>query len=325
MPGQATSSRPEQATRRVFMAHTQSWTHGQLIRSGAIEDPRIELIGDRGEADPCESLKTYVFARGALSDFSPSQEDYRFPWLPGIYASLPALRCRGSLEISTSLSSMLRPRVYRTRSRHCEARSRSFPGASWARFRIARFERGWPPWRIHGARTSIPRNGATRFGGPGRPTCNRTEGGLLGVRAGEGRSVGLWSFRADPVLHHPAYFEALQTGGFPVTPPGECLPPGFLDWSSCSRRIADSQVSSLPSVLREREDEAERELERKARSTWGCFLSPGRHGSVCAAHFSENRGRGQILPLAFADPRSFRHGVRRAKGPIREAPCPHAR
>jgi hypothetical protein len=68
-------------------------------------------------------------------------------------------------------------------------------------------------------------------------------------------------------------FEAMRVGRCPVIVSDDWLAPPFVDWSSCSVRIAERDLPRLPDILREREPDA-RALGVRARSVWEQRYSP---------------------------------------------------
>ena len=68
-------------------------------------------------------------------------------------------------------------------------------------------------------------------------------------------------------------FEAMRAGRAPVVVSDDWLPPAFIDWDSCSIRIREAEIESLPMILREREPEAEG-LGVRAREVWERRFAP---------------------------------------------------
>jgi hypothetical protein len=70
-------------------------------------------------------------------------------------------------------------------------------------------------------------------------------------------------------------FEAMQVGRCPVIVSDRWRPPPYVDWEKCSIRVSESEVATLPSLLRQREHEAEA-LGAEARKAWERYFSPER-------------------------------------------------
>jgi hypothetical protein len=68
-------------------------------------------------------------------------------------------------------------------------------------------------------------------------------------------------------------FEAMRVGRCPVIVSDDWLAPPFVDWGSCSVRIAERDLPRLPDILREREPDA-RKLGARARAVWERRYSP---------------------------------------------------
>jgi hypothetical protein len=98
------------------------------------------------------------------------------------------------------------------------------------------------------------------------------------AQAGYAASLGRSSFVVCPRgrgLSSMRIFEAMQVGRCPVIVSDGWLEPPFADWSACSIRIAESDVKSLPEILRARRDEASI-LGEAARRIWEDLFSPRR-------------------------------------------------
>lgn len=78
------------------------------------------------------------------------------------------------------------------------------------------------------------------------------------------RGVGPSSYRL---------FETMQIGRVPVIIADEWMAPDFVDWSSCSIRVAEADVASIPEILRVHRDSG-RELARNAQEVWRKYFSP---------------------------------------------------
>jgi Exostosin family len=70
-------------------------------------------------------------------------------------------------------------------------------------------------------------------------------------------------------------FEAMQAGRCPVVISDEWMPPPFVDWSTCSIRIAEKDVGRLPQILRSHRGQAAG-LGEAARCAWDEHFSPAR-------------------------------------------------
>jgi hypothetical protein len=100
-------------------------------------------------------------------------------------------------------------------------------------------------------------------------------------------------------------FEAMLLGRAPVIVADGWVPPSGPDWDSFSIRVAESNVSSIPALLRERAGEAAA-MGRAARDAWRNWFSP---------EVSFHRVVESLLELdALAD---------RRRGPARLAPWMH--
>ncbi|MEM9258358.1 MAG: exostosin family protein, partial [Bacteroidota bacterium] len=62
-------------------------------------------------------------------------------------------------------------------------------------------------------------------------------------------------------------FESMRAGRAPVIISDAWEPPPFIDWASCSLRIPESEVATLPIILREHADKAI-SMGLKARQEW---------------------------------------------------------
>jgi hypothetical protein len=68
-------------------------------------------------------------------------------------------------------------------------------------------------------------------------------------------------------------FEAMRAGRCPVIIADDWMAPLFVDWQSCSVRVAEADIARLPAVLREREGEAG-DLGRASREIWERWFAP---------------------------------------------------
>ena len=75
----------------------------------------------------------------------------------------------------------------------------------------------------------------------------------------------------SPVTHR--LFETMRAGRVPVILSDSWRPPPLVDWDAFSIRIPEADARHLPSILREREQEAP-ELGRRAREVWEARFSP---------------------------------------------------
>ena len=118
-------------------------------------------------------------------------------------------------------------------------------------------------------------------------------------------------------------FESMRVARCPVIVADEWLPPPFVDWDSCSIRVAERDLNHLPAILREREGEAEA-LGRRARIVWEQRYSPagmlGTLAESCLDIATEDRSVGGRLRMAarvgfsVQTARKVGHPVRRAVG-----------
>lgn len=314
----------------VYLADSFPWLSRQLL-SGQPPDPRqAEIVPSREDADLIIYPKTdkeQVDVRDRLRDFSPrellrtcvfSQLDEPFPWAPGVYASVPArLAKRGGfvggfyvaqhhhedhgladdLETARALEPDLLWSFAGTAMNHPvreglmslqDERALVRDTRSWSE----RVRWNWDTEHREEAREAFS-SYAELLGRSKFVLCPRGRGPA---------SIRL--------------FEALRVGRAPVVLSDDWLPPPFVDWGSCSVRVAEKDVSRLPDLLRERESEA-RKLGERARKAWERWYAPERQlstlvqGCLLAARSAPNRPF--LLAKASLRRDAVRRGARRVK------------
>lgn len=90
------------------------------------------------------------------------------------------------------------------------------------------------------------------------------------------RSIGDSAFVLSPRGGGPAsfrLFESLMLGRPPVIVSDEWVPPAGPDWETCSVRVAEREVASIPALLAERAPEAEA-MGAAAREVWLDWFAP---------------------------------------------------
>jgi exostosin family protein len=319
-------------SQNVYLANSYPWLSRQL-RAGEPPDSAIAVMVDSPrEADVIIYPKTDLNEEGAsdrLLDFSPSelqrtcvfsQLDEPFPWAPGMYASLSARYAKRGftggfyvaqhhndaggitkeLEAARELEPDLLWSFVGTISNH-PVRA-GLLNISDERC-VVRDSQRWSDSIRWGWKTDYREEAIKAFSG---------FAGLLGRSkfAVCPRGRGAASIRL---------FEALRVGRTPVIVSDEWLPPPFVDWGSCSIRVAEQDVGLLPEILREREGEAE-EMGERARAVWERRFSPQRQlGTLvegCLLAADSAPARATILVRACFRRQSIRRGLRRAKEKI---------
>jgi Exostosin family len=109
------------------------------------------------------------------------------------------------------------------------------------------------------------------------------------------RGGGVSSFRL---------FETMMLGRVPVVVSDQLVLPDGPDWESCSLRVAESEVDSIPALLAAREREAAA-MGEAARAVWLDWFSPevGFHRTVercldLATYAAQRRGLRRLTPFA---------------------------
>ncbi|MDQ6946149.1 MAG: glycosyltransferase family 47 protein [Actinomycetota bacterium] len=213
-----------------------------------------------------------------LSDYRAlylfSQADHPIPWAPGVFASLPHHRARahfaggfyalpGYFEDPAGSSALIEgistepdllwsfvgsistyPSVRAQLLRLRDDRGLAVNSATWGEVR----------WKAAGQGALDRRDAIKSY----VASLARSKFVLAP------RGVGASSVRL---------FEAMQAGRVPVIISDDWLPPALVDWGNCSIRVPESDISSIPMILREREADA-RCLGDRARYEWESNFSP---------------------------------------------------
>lgn len=314
----------------VYLADSHPWLSRQLL-AGQPPDPALAVMVDaRSEAELIILPKTdkeQPDAGDGLRDFGRrellrtcvfSQLDEPFPWAPGVYASIPAGHAaRGGftggfyvaqhhheeggladdLEAARGLDRDLLWSFAGTASNHPV---RAALIALEDERAVVRDTQSWSERVRWNWKTEHREEARAAFSGYAE---------LLGrskfVLCPRGRGAG--SIRL---------FEAMRVGRAPVVVSDDWLAPPFVDWESCSVRVAERDVARLPDLLREREAEAD-ELGRRARAAWERWYAPERQLSTlvagCLRAAESAPSRPLLLARACARRESLRRGLRRAK------------
>jgi hypothetical protein len=314
-------------TTNVYLADSFPWLSRQLL-TGQSPDARLAvMVPARSEADLIVYPKTdkeQVDAGDRLRDFSPSellrtcvfsQLDEPFPWAPGVYASVPARYAKhggftggfyvaqhhheeGGLADDLEEARSLRPDllwsfvgtagnhpVRQRLMRLADERSLVRDTRSWSE----RVRWNWKTEHRDEAR-KVFSGYAEQLGRSQFVVCPR------------GRGAG--SIRL---------FEALRVGRAPVIISDDWLAPPFVDWGSCSVRVAERDVGRLPQLLREREPEAA-ELGERARMVWERWYAPERQLSTlvasCLLAAESAPSRPLLVARASLRPRTLRRSLR---------------
>ncbi len=315
----------------VHLANTHRWLYEQLTELADL-DLATAFVERRRDADviiyprppwpdpgapesvrsfrPSELARCYVF----------SQDDEPFPWAPGMYASLPASHARPGMTGGFYVAPNHRGGDMLTED--LEAARAVEPDLLWsfvgtianapARMRLADLE-DRDALVIDTQRFSDEIRWDVTPGSPERRAAHagyaQSLGRSLFVACPRGRGAG--SMRL---------FEAMQAGRCPVIISDGWLEPPFVDWASCSIRVAESQIAELPALLRARRDEGEA-LGRAAREAWEEYFSPQRQlrtlTQAAALVSSSPANRLRDLGEAVARVQTARHVVRRTRISIR--------
>ena len=269
----------------VRLIRSYQWLHDRLMQDAAPpssyrwadprEDPDVGIFLVPMSADhtaperlrtlrPKDYRQLYIF----------SQADNPVPWAPGIFTSLPAARATpafaggfyvlpGYYDEPGGVGEMLDqiggetdklwsflgtvsncPRVRRPIMALADNRGLAQESARWNQVR----------WSLEGEGEHRRLAAVRDF------VCSVARAKFVVAP----RGVGPSSMRL---------FEAMRAGRVPVIISDDWLPPPFVDWATCSVRIPEAQIDHLPSILREREDEAV-QLGGRARAAWEAHFSP---------------------------------------------------
>jgi hypothetical protein len=316
-------------SKTVYFADSFPWLTRQL-RGCDPPDPGLAvMVGSRSEAEVIIFPKTdkrEPDPGDRLRDLTPrelmrtcvfSQLDEPFPWAPGMYASLSAGHSKrgfvggfyvaqhhleeggigDELErvratepnllwsfMGTASNHPVRGRLFELHDDLSEVRDTQ----RWS----DTIRRGWKTQHRDEARTAF--SGYAELVGRSRfVVCPRGRGAS---------SIRL--------------FEALQVGRPPVIVSDDWLPPPFVDWETCSVRIAEQDLDRLPQVLREREAEAG-VLGERAREVWERYFAPRRQLSTlvagCLLATETAPPRPWLLAQACLRRQALRRGLRRIR------------
>jgi hypothetical protein len=317
-------------SKTIYLADSYPWLSRQLRGGQAPPQEVAELVGSRAEADLILFPKTdkeQPEATDRLRDLKPaelartcvfSQLDEPFPWAPGMYASVPAGYARRGGFVGG----------FYVAQHHTEA------GGLGDDLEAAR---GLEPdllWSFVGTVSNHPTRARLLELGDERSVVSDTRDWSDRVRwswngehreearavfSGYAELLGRSRFVVCPRGRGAGsirLFEAMRVGRAPVIVSDDWLPPPSVDWPSCSIRIAERDVATLPDVLREREPEASR-LGAAARSVWEDRFSPERQlatlieGCLLAAESAPPRPT--LVARACLRRQALRRGLRRAK------------
>jgi hypothetical protein len=272
----------------LYLANSHRWLHDQLTNTAELDADLRFVEGrraadiilytvppwpDPGAPEPLTSFR----ARDLLRVFVFSQEDVPLPWAPGMYASLESSRIgygqtggfyiannhdgdaglSNDLETARGADADLLWSFIGTLSNHP------------VRTRLATLERGEDAVvRDTQGYSDVVRWDWSEGAKPAKRQAHAEFAALIGrsrfVVCPRGRGAG--SIRL---------FEAMQAGRCPVIISDAWVEPPFVDWGSCSLRIAEADVEALPTFLRGRASESAR-LGAAAREAWENHYSAGR-------------------------------------------------
>jgi hypothetical protein len=325
----------------VYLAHSYSWVHGRLTDDPVLDEGVASLVDSsraadlivfpqppRPDPDARDTLRS-LGPRELLRTFVYSQLDDPFPWAPGIYVSLPAARSSnayaGGFYVvhhhggSSGLSEEL------------DAAQAIDPDLLWS---------------FMGTVSSHPVRRRLAAVGDERGLVEDTQAWSDRVRWGwesKYRSEGEAAFRryASTVARSAfvvcprgrgassiRLFEAMQAGRCPVIVSDEWLPPPFVDWETCSIRVAERRISELPAIVREREGDAG-PLGRRARRAWEEYFAPERQLatliSACLEIAEASPSRPGVLASAVLRANTARRGARAIRQRICKEAAPRPR
>ena len=257
------------------------WVHDRLLCdatapteyrwAGLEEDPDIAIFLAPLHQDLKAPERLHKLRLEDLSRlFVFSQADTAVPWAPGMFTSVAARRAGtnfaggcyllpGYQGVGEQIDQMKQP-----------------PDLLWSFFGTVRHH---PQVRgqilavrdVRGLARDADVWNTVRWAEAGAPAARRAE-----VVAAYAQSVARAKFVVAPRGNGPSslrLFEAMRAGRAPVIVSDDWLPPALVDWSTCAVRVPEADISFLPRILREREDEAE-ELGRRAREVWEQHFSP---------------------------------------------------
>lgn len=317
----------------VYLADSFPWLT-QHLRAGDEPDAAIAtMVDSRFAADLIifpKADKEQPDATDRLRDFRPrelvrtcvySQLDEPFPWAPGMYASVPAGYSRGGFVGG----------FYVAHHHYVE-------GGLGGDLDSARATAPDLLWSFVGTAANDPVRGALFGIEDDRAFVEDTKAWSERIR---------WRWRSDhkdeareafssyaQLLGRSQFvlcprgrgagsirlFEAMQVGRAPVIVSDDWLPPPFVDWDSCTVRVAERDVQNIPEILREREAEAV-SLGERARASWEKWFAPERqlstlvHGCILARETAPNRSYMVVKACARRD--AVRRGLRRVKDGLR--------
>lgn len=316
-------------SQNVYLANSYPWLARRLL-AGPSPDPGVAVMVDsRADADviiyPSHDLSE-AGASDHLRDFSLrellrtcvfSQLDEPFPWAPGMYASMPAGYAKPGLVGG----------FYVVQQHHEE-------GGIVADLEAARGLEVNLLWSFVGTISNHPVRGRLRELGDDASLVRDTQTWSDKIRwkwRGEHHREARRAFTSfAETMGHSAFvlcprgrgpgsirlFEALQVGRVPVIVSDEWLPTPFVDWESCSIRVAERDIEHLPCLLRERKPEAG-EMGRRARLEWERHFAPERQLSTlvagCLHAAAAARNRPLVAARAAFRPQSLRRGLRVVK------------
>lgn len=271
------------------LLNSHRWLHARLTEDAA-GSPAVQWTADPNVAEiviylvppwlDAEAPHRHLWMRPDLWPrlFLFSQADEPFLWAPGVFASASAnhpevARARGGFYVypthysEPEFATLLQPRP------HADSRYLwSFVGS------VASYPAVRGPLLTLPDERALTRdttkdtaewNRRWQFEGPARVERSRVLNSYAeGLHQSKfvvcPRGVGLSSVRL---------FEAMRVGKCPVIVADDWLAPPFVEWESCSIRIAERDLHGLPAVLREREQDAAA-LGLRARAVWEQRYSP---------------------------------------------------
>jgi hypothetical protein len=273
----------------VYVAASHRWLHSKLFERAPQAPRGIRFVTCREDAElivyldppwPDKEAPDNIrkFAAGELlRTFVFSQSDRPLPWAPGMYASLRRPRGRSTAAAFTG--------GFYVAHHHRE------PGGLGDHLNTARDVTPDLLWSFVGTAGNASVRGEVlrlrdsralvrdtkRFSDTLRWAWDSTHRDEAQIAFRDyATTLGRSKFVLCPRGRGPSsirLFEALEVGRCPVIISDDWLPAPFVDWESCSVRVAENLVDQIPRILRDREDEAD-DLGKQGRIVWENFFSP---------------------------------------------------
>ena len=273
----------------VWIANSHRWLYERLFEHAATPDAETRLVERRQDADfiiyleppwpdadAPDKLRGFSFS-DLLRTFVYSQSDFPIRWAPGAYASLP--RSHGEPVFTGAFYV----------SHHHRESSSGF----WDDLEQARELEPDILWSFVGtvenaavrqdlidlrdtrglARDTKRFSDVVRWnwGSTHRDEARRAFSEYA-TELGRSQFVICPRGRGASSMR---LFEALQAGRCPVIVSDDWLSPAGVEWATCSIQVPERLVTQIPTILRERERDAEK-LGREARLVWERRFSPER-------------------------------------------------